>query len=65
MIDLIVCESSAAITTHLRSTILVGPNYNGHHPRPSALCGAEIAWDTKLPIGAARCSACIRQKGKP
>lgn len=61
--DLVVCESSVAITTHLRSTKSVPPNYHGHSQCPRALCGAEIAWDTMLPISDARCRAC-REKMK-
>jgi hypothetical protein len=57
-VTLVVCESIAAITTHLRDTSKVGVNLSGHHPRPHALCGAEIAWDTRLPLTAARCRAC-------
>lgn len=57
---LIVCESIAAVTTHLREVTDIAPNYGGHVKRPKALCGAEIAWDTRLPVGAARCLACMR-----
>jgi hypothetical protein len=58
-VKLVVCESIAAITTHLRDAEVVEPNYGGHHPRPAALCGSAIAWDTKLPLGAARCRPCL------
>ena len=57
--DLTTCESSAAITIHLRDLVLVPANYQGHpRPGPEALCGSEIAWDTKSPIQFARCNAC-------
>jgi len=58
----VVCESTAAIVTHLRLVgdkpiSLSGPSF----PRPEALCGSEIAWDTQLPINAVRCRACMHQ----
>lgn len=58
---LVVCESVAAITTHLREVTDATPiRLSGHAPpRPPSLCGIDIAWDTKLPLGAARCAACI------
>lgn len=56
----VVCESTAAITTHLRELALAPENLGGHpEPRPQALCGAEVAWDTRLPLSAARCRACL------
>ncbi len=68
--SLVVCESAVAVTTHLRVFSAVPDptlrplNYTGHpFPRPLALCGSEIAWDTKLPIGAARCRDCRRRSG--
>lgn len=57
--NLITCESVAAITLHLRDASTIPPNYSGHHPRPKALCGSEIAWDTKIPASMARCRACL------
>jgi len=58
-VKLITCESVAAITLHLRDASIIAPNYSGHHPRPKALCDAEIAWDTKIPTSMARCRACL------
>lgn len=56
----ITCESTAAITLHVRIVLGTTPaNYSGHSPRIKALCGGVVAWDTKLPIGAARCTKCI------
>lgn len=59
--NLITCESVVAVTVHLRDSTDVAPNYGGHHPRPNALCGATVAWDTRLPITAARCRACLER----
>lgn len=58
---LIVCETVAAITPHLRVVTVNHPeNYHGHAtPKPKALCGAFVAWDTKLTLEAARCASCI------
>lgn len=55
---LVVCESVAAITTHLRDFSDIARNYGGHWPKPLALCGAVISWDTKLPLTSARCLRC-------
>jgi len=54
----IVCESTAAIVAHVRRIGDVAPNYGGHVVRPLALCGAPIAWDTKLPLAATTCRTC-------
>lgn len=58
----VVCETSAAITPHIRSTAEVPATertLSGFAARPKALCGAEVAWDTRLPLSAARCCYCI------
>lgn len=61
MTTYIVCETTAAITTHARP---LGEDdrpasYTGHRsPQPAALCGVIIAWDTKLPVAAVRCLRC-------
>ena len=58
--ELVVCESDEAFTTHLRDVSLAPLSYEGHPvPRPLSLCGAEVAWDTRLPIESARCGACL------
>lgn len=59
--DLVVCESVAAIVPHLRRVTEAVPiKLSGHaSPRPLSLCGNEIAWDTRLPLSAARCSKCL------
>lgn len=61
MTDLVVCESTAAIVAHLRRVTEATPiKLSGHaFPRPLSLCGNEIAWDTRLPIDAASCRACL------
>ena len=64
--DFVVCETIAAVTTHLRvvSSETAPVQYGGHRmPRPLALCDAEIAWDTKLPLTAARCMKCRAASG--
>jgi hypothetical protein len=62
MADFIVCETVAAIVTHIRQLTPNHPaNYSGHKPpRPLALCGSAIAWDMKLPLDTATCSMCLR-----
>ena len=57
---LVTCESVAAIIVHLRDEAVAPIRLSGHSfPRPRALCDAEIAWDTKLPVDAASCGTCI------
>jgi len=58
---LIVCETVAAITTHLRELADdEEPNYHGHRtPAPKTLCGVGMGWDTRLPIESARCLGCL------
>jgi len=53
-LELVVCESSAAIVPHLRIVTTDLPIKLGGHPtpRPDALCGLEIGWDTQLPLAA-------------
>jgi hypothetical protein len=64
-LELVVCESTAAIVPHLRIVTLEAPIcLNGHSPRPSALCGSEIAWDTQLPLNAARCRSCLTKRAE-
>lgn len=67
--DVVACESAAAIVYHLRR---IGDGYapirdGGHWPRPSALCGAEIAWDTHVPPTerSITCRACRVAMGWP
>lgn len=60
---LIACESTAAYTVHAREVTDAAPIRCGGHstPRPEALCGMEIAWDTELPLSAVRCRVCLRR----
>ena len=59
----VTCESVAAIIVHLRDAAFVPIRLSGHSfPRPRALCDAEIAWDTRLPVSAASCRTCIEIK---
>lgn len=55
------CETTAAITLHVR---VVGDrpfNPSGHTtPRPRALCGVNIAWDTQIDLGGVRCRSCLQ-----
>jgi hypothetical protein len=62
--QLIVCESTATITTHLRSVTSRPAAYGGHAlPRPASLCGTPIAWDTRLPVTSTRCKVCRELAG--
>ncbi len=58
--DLVSCETVAAIVLHARriGPRLKGVAYGGHtDPRPLALCGAAIDWDTTRPATEA-CVTC-------
>ena len=56
----VVCETPAAITTHLRIVTDYAPiRLSGHPgPRPHSLCGLAVAWGTKSPPSSAGCRAC-------
>jgi hypothetical protein len=55
----VVCETYAAITTHLRELKLSPLKYSGGLSIKT-LCGMDAAWDTKLPVETVRCSGCVR-----
>ena len=62
--DFVVCESEAAIVTHARVLDERHPliSYSGHVDRPRALCGSEVAWDTRSTWnlkGSVRCRDCL------
>ena len=60
--DLIVCETLAAITTHVRLLTTQGPLFEGASDSPPrALCGAKVAWDTLLPLSTVGCRNCIAE----
>lgn len=69
IIELVVCESTAAIVTHLRIVTIEHPIKPGGHTmggrflRPKTLCDREAAWDMALPIGTASCKTCNEQRG--
>lgn len=63
MADFVTCESVAAIVVHIREIVERGINIHGHaRPRPKALCGAEVAWDTRIPLAGATCRKCIAER---
>jgi hypothetical protein len=64
----VVCETIAAITTHLRIVTAEHPiRLSGHWPRPLTLCRMEAGWDTQIPVRrrdgtiAARCRHCLAE----
>ena len=63
--DFVVCESTAAVATHLREVTDLTPIKLGGHssPRPLTLCSTEAAWDTRSPISAVRCPRCREKAG--
>jgi hypothetical protein len=62
--DLVVCETVAAITTHARRVDEATPiRLSGHSSEVLSLCGAKVAWDTRLPIEAVRCLRCREALG--
>ena len=61
---LVVCETTAAITTHLRVVTADAPiSLSGFANRPKTLCDVDAAWDTRLPVTSARCSICRDKAG--
>lgn len=57
--DMVVCETVAAITTHARIVDGRGVKYGGWYQGPTAICGAKLGWDTRLPTSAIRCRSCL------
>jgi hypothetical protein len=56
---LFTCETTAAIVVHARFPNGVPQKLGGHAmPRPKTLCGADAAWDTRLPLFAVTCKTC-------
>lgn len=58
MSDYIVCETTAAIVTHLRRLADAPVRLSGHHGGPKTLCGKTTAWDTQHPVTSASCRNC-------
>lgn len=59
-LELVVCETTAAITTHLRRVTSEHPiSFSGFATQPKTLCDVAAAWDTRLPLSAARCRKCL------
>lgn len=66
MNGLVICETVAAITTHLRIVTTAHPICLGGHasPKPRTLCDLDVGWDTQLPVRhedgvlTARCGHC-------
>lgn len=57
--QLVACETVAAVVLHVRRIVDRGVRLSGHvAPRPLALCGTPIAWDTRLPVSAVTCRRC-------
>lgn len=56
----VTCETTAANLVHVREVGSTPPKFGGHiTPKPTALCGAVAAWDTRIPVAAATCSQCV------
>lgn len=55
------CETTAAITIHVRDVTEIPPNFGGHAKRPLSLCGMPIAWDLRSPLRNVRCIDCQRK----
>lgn len=60
----VTCETMAANIVHIRRADRLGPNYHGHSPRPTTLCNAPAAWDTRIPLTAATCRVCVSTYAK-
>lgn len=58
--EFVTCESTAAITVHIRKVGNVPVSLGGFTSRPKALCDTVVAWDCRGPVTEARCWACIK-----
>lgn len=61
VVCVVVCETTVAITLHLRELQPdEAPCYTGRlRDDATTLCGAVVGWDTRIPIGCERCQRCI------
>lgn len=58
--DLVTCETVAALVLHARRIANHSVQLGGHDtPRPLALCGAPIYWDTQRPVSDVHCRLCL------
>jgi hypothetical protein len=58
--ELITCETVAAIVLHARHIVDRDVRLNGHRsPKPLALCGSPVDWDTQRPVSAVHCRSCL------
>ena len=58
----VICETTAAITTHIRRVDALTPIALGGHVYDRGavltLCGQRAAWDSRLPLASAGCRGC-------
>lgn len=47
--EFVACETVACIVHHVRRIGDTPVNPNGHWPKPLAMCGTPVNWDTKVP----------------
>lgn len=62
--NLVICETTAAIARHLRDATLLPQNLSGFSTRPVAFCGVVVSWDTTGKPSTATCRACIDEAKK-
>lgn len=57
--ELVTCETVAAIVVHARRIVESEVRLSGHTaPRPLALCGSPVDWDTMIPVAGTSCRWC-------
>lgn len=62
--ELVTCETIAAIVLHVRRITDRGVKLGGHvDPKPQALCGRYVDWDTQRPV-IAECITCRNCKAE-
>jgi hypothetical protein len=62
---LVACETVAAVVLHVRRIADRGVKLGGHvAPRPLALCGSPVDWDTQRPVSAVHCRSCLAALAK-
>jgi len=61
-VEYVICETKAAIVTHLREVTGDTPIRDSGHsmPRPKTVCDMEAAWDLpKMPLSGCSCQKCL------
>lgn len=62
--EFVACETYPGYSHHIRRVGDRPVHLGGHvSPKPKALCGREVAWDTRIPVATVECRSCQQRLG--